>query len=342
MKSEKPWILERSIRKLQEELHAAGFRPYTARQVFQWIYQKNIQQPAAWSNIGKEDREKLSALYECGCRPVLSVQRDDQGTCKFLIGLADGLKIETVLIREKGHHTFCLSTQVGCALACRFCATGTMGLRRNLSAGEIVSQVLTLKKELGEDGAKVNLVFMGMGEPLLNYANLKPALQRITAAEGLNISPRHVTVSTVGILDILAQLEIDFPQVKVAFSLNAPENELRAKLMPVSQREDLGTLLAYFKAKKRRQRLTCEYVLLRGVNDSPIQARALARLLHGIPAKVNLIPYNENPSLPFQCPGEEAVEAFRAELVRRGLTVVTRWSKGQSISSACGQLVVRM
>jgi len=336
----KPWILERSLAELREELRAAGFRDYTAGQVFQWLYQKNSQDPAAWSNIGKAEREKLAGLYEWECRPVLSAQSDDQGTRKLLIGLADGLKIEAVLIREKGHYTFCLSTQVGCALACGFCATGTMGLCRNLSAGEIVSQVLTLKKELGETGARVNLVFMGMGEPLLNYGNLKPALQRIIAAEALAIPPRHVTVSTVGILENLKKLEQDFPQVKIAFSLNASNQELRAQLMPVSRRESLPGLLDYFKGKKRRQRLTCEYVLLRDINDTPAQARELVRLLHGIPAKVNLIPYNENPSLPFQRPDDAVVEKFRSELVRRGLTVITRWSKGQGISSACGQLAV--
>jgi 23S rRNA (adenine2503-C2)-methyltransferase len=336
----KPWILECQLAELQGELRAAGFRAYTARQVFQWLYQKNSQNPAAWSNISKADREKLSDLYEWGCRPVLSVQNDNQGTRKLLIGLADGQKIETVLIREKDHYTFCLSTQVGCALACRFCATGTMGFRRNLSAGEIVSQILILKKELGEYAGKVNLVFMGMGEPLLNYENLSLALRRIIAVDALNISPRHITVSTVGILENLKKLEHDFPQVKIAFSLNAPNNDLRAQLMPVSRRENLDSLLAYFREKKRRQRLTCEYVLLRGVNDSPAQARELARLLHGIPAKVNLIPYNENPALPFQRPDENAVEKFRSELVSRGLTVITRWSKGQNIRSACGQLAV--
>jgi 23S rRNA (adenine2503-C2)-methyltransferase len=340
MNATKPWILEHNLSELQEELRAANFPDYTARQVCQWLYQKNNQYPATWSNIRKQDRERLADHYECGCRPVLSIQSDEQGTRKLLIGLADGQKIESVLIREKDHYTFCLSTQVGCALACKFCATGTMGLRRNLSAGEIVSQVLTLKKELGEYGGTVNLVFMGMSEPLLNYANLSLALRRITAVDALNISPRHITVSTVGILENLKKLECDFPQVKVAFSLNAPHNDLRAELMPVSQRENLYSLLAYFKGSKRRQRLTCEYVLLRGVNDSPAQARELVRLLHGIPAKVNLIPYNENPSLPFQRPEESAVEKFRDELVKRGLTVVTRWSKGQGISSACGQLAV--
>ena len=340
MKADKPWILERQLTELQEELRAAGFRNYTACQIFQWLYQKNSQEPVAWSNISKTDREKLSGLYDWNCRPVLSSQSDNQGTRKLLIGLADGQKIETVLIREKDHYTFCLSTQVGCALACRFCATGTMGFRRNLSAGEIVSQVLTLKKALGEYAGKLNLVFMGMGEPLLNYDNLSLALRRIIAVDAFNISPRHVTVSTVGILENLKKLERDFPQVKIAFSLNAPNNDLRMQLMPISQCEGLDCLLGYFRGKKSRQRITCEYVLLRGVNDSPTQAKELVRLLHGIPAKVNLIPYNENPALPFKRPDETAVEKFRSELVNRGLTVITRWSKGQSISSACGQLAV--
>lgn len=334
----KPWLLERQLNELQEELRQAGFRPFTARQVFQWAYHKNIQDPAAWSNIGKAGREKLAELYECACRPVLDVQRDEQGTRKFLIGLADGLRVESVLIREKDHYTFCLSTQVGCALACRFCATGGMGFRRNLSAGEMLTQVLTLKKELGDYSGKLNLVFMGMGEPLLNYDNLARALRAISEPDGLNISPRHVTVSTAGILENLKKLEQDFPLVKIAFSLNAPTAALRSDLMPVSRRENLDGLLAWFRGHKRRQRITFEYVLLQGVNDSPAQARQLAKLLHGIPAKVNLIPYNENPAQPFRRPDEAALEKFRSVLLETGLTVITRWSKGQGIRSACGQL----
>ncbi|MBE0665571.1 MAG: 23S rRNA (adenine(2503)-C(2))-methyltransferase RlmN [Candidatus Aminicenantes bacterium] len=336
----KPWILERQLDELKEELLGAGFRAFTARQVFQWVYHKNMQDTAAWSNIGKADRERIAELYECECRPVLESRGDDQGTRKFLIGLADGLQIEAVLIREKDHYTFCLSTQVGCALDCAFCATGSMGFRRNLSSGEILSQVLTLKKELGDYSGKLNLVFMGMGEPLLNYENLARVLRTISEPDGLSISPRHVTVSTAGILENLKKLEKDFPQVRIAFSLNAPDAILRAELMPVANRENLGDLLAHFRGHKRSRRLTCEYVLLGGVNDSPAQARQLVRLLHGIPAKVNLIPYNENPAQPFRRPDEAAVEKFRAVLVRHGLTVITRWSKGQDIRSACGQLAV--
>ena len=336
----KPWLLERQLDELKEELLVAGFRPFTARQVLQWVYHKNNQDPSTWSNIGKTDRDRIAALYESACRPVLESRSDDQGTRKFLIGLADSLQIEAVLIREKDHYTFCLSTQVGCALGCAFCATGSMGFRRNLSSGEMLSQVLTLKKESGDFNGKLNLVFMGMGEPLLNYENLARVLRTISEPDGLNISPRHVIVSTAGILENLIKLENDFPQVGIAFSLNAPTAGLRGELMPVSRGESLDGLLAHFREHKRRRRLTCEYVLLGGVNDAPAQARQLVRLLHGIPVKINLIPYNENPTLPFRRPDEVVVEKFRSVLVEKGLTVITRWSKGQDIGSACGQLAV--
>ncbi|MCU0237395.1 MAG: 23S rRNA (adenine(2503)-C(2))-methyltransferase RlmN [Acidobacteria bacterium] len=336
----KPWILEMQLDELKAELHAAGFPAFTARQVFQWVYHKNNQDPASWSNVAKAGRERLAALYGLAPRPILERRGDAGGTRKFLIGLADNHRIETVLIPEKGHYTFCLSSQAGCALACAFCATGAMGFRRNLSAGEIVSQVLTLKKELGDYAGRINLVFMGMGEPLLNYENLARALRIVCAEDGLNVSPRHVTVSTAGILAGLDRLEHDFPLVKIAFSLNAPDPLLRSELMPISRREGLVGLLDYFRAHERRQRITFEYVLLAGINDSPAQARQLARLIHGIPAKINLIPYNPNPRLPFRRPDEAGIEKFRSVLLEKGLTVVTRWSKGEDIRSACGQLAV--
>ena len=337
---DKPWILERTLDELKEELRAAGSPSFAARQVYQWVYHKNNQDVGTWSNVAKGGRERLAELYEWSPRPVLDRRGDARGTRKFLIGLADGNKIETVLIPEKGHYTFCLSSQAGCALACKFCATGAMGFRRNLTAGEIVTQVLTLKKELGDYAGRLNLVFMGMGEPLLNYDNLARALRIICSADGLSVSPRHVTVSTAGILENLEKLERDFPLVKIAFSLNAPDPLLRSELMPVSRRENLDSLLGYFREHSRRQRITFEYVLLAGVNDAPAQAKQLARLLHGIPAKVNLIPYNATPRLPFRRPDEAAIEKFRSVLLEKGLTVVTRWSKGEEIRSACGQLAV--
>ena len=337
---DKPWILERQLDELKEELRDSGFPGFAGRQVFQWVYHKNNQDVVSWSNIARTNREKLAGLYDWETRPILEKQDDGRGTRKLLIGLADGLRIETVLIPEKDHYTFCLSSQAGCPLACAFCATGAMGFHRNLTAGEIVTQVLTLKKEISDYAGKLNLVFMGMGEPLLNYDSLARALRIITDADGLNISPRHVTVSTAGILENLKKLETDFPLVKIAFSMNAPDPLLRAELMPVSRRESLDSLLAWFREHKRRQRITFEYVLLHGVNDSPAQARQLAKRLHGIPAKVNLIPYNATPRLPFRRPAEIDVEKFRAVLLDMGMTVITRWSKGQEIRSACGQLAV--
>ncbi len=337
----KPWILERLPGELKDELVAAGFREFVARQVFQWVYHKNHQDPSAWSNISGANREKLDGLYEWAVRPVLQRQDDGRGTRKLLIWLADGLKIETVCIPEKDHYTLCLSSQAGCPLACAFCATGAMGFRRNLTAGEMVTQVLSLKQELGDYTGKLNLVFMGMGEPLLNYDNLARALRLLGEDDGLNISPRHVTVSTAGILENLRRLEADFPQVKIAFSLNAPDPVLRAELMPVSRQEKLDALLDHFRLQKRRQRITFEYVLLAGINDSPAQARQVGRLLRGIPSKVNLIPYNANPRLPFRRPAAIDVEKFRAVLLEKGLTVVIRWSKGEGIRSACGQLATQ-
>jgi 23S rRNA (adenine2503-C2)-methyltransferase len=335
---EKPWMLERQLDELQAELSAVGFRGFVARQVFQWVYHKNNQDPASWSNVAKADRGKLATLYDWRPLPVLARQDDEQGTRKLLFGLRDGLKVEAVLIPEKGRYTLCLSSQAGCPLGCAFCATGAMGFRRNLAAGEIVSQVLALKRELGEYSGRLNLVFMGMGEPLLNYDAVARALRLISEPDGLNVSPRHVTVSTAGILEGLERLERDFPQLKIALSLNAPDPGLRNELMPVSRRERLEALLGHFRARRLRQRITFEYVLLAGVNDSPAQARQLARLLHGIPSKVNLIPFNPSPGLRFRRPDPAAVDAFRAVLLDKGLTVVTRWSKGQGIRSACGQL----
>jgi 23S rRNA (adenine2503-C2)-methyltransferase len=216
-----------------------------------------------------------------------------------------------------------------------------MGFQRDLTSGEMVSQVLTLKKELGDYAGKLNLVFMGMGEPLLNYDNLARALGLLCAAEGLNISPRHVTVSTAGILENLEKLERDFPNVKIAFSLNAPTASLRAELMPVSHREHLDDLLVYFRERPRRQRITFEYVLLGGVNDSDEDAVRLSRLVKGIPAKVNLIPYNENPGLGFRAPEPGRVEAFQERLVAANVTAVVRRNRGRDIAAACGQLAGR-
>ena len=338
--SDKRWILERSQAELADEFQELGLKKFNARQVFQWIYHQLNPDPAQWTNLAKQSRALIDARYDLQPRPILKTLRDPDGTQKFLIGLADGLQVESVLIREKSHFTFCLSSQVGCPLGCRFCATGSMGFRRNLSCGEIVSQVLTLKQALPDPRAAVNLVFMGMGEPLLNYDNLKRALVIILDADGFNISARHVTVSTAGLLEPLQKLEREFPLVKIAFSLNAASPELRRELMPVSGRESLPAILDHFRRHPRKYRITCEYVLLKGINDSLVEARKLVRLLHAIPAKINLIPYNRNLANDFQPPADPDVKKFQEYLMAHGLTAVIRHSKGQASRSACGQLTI--
>jgi 23S rRNA (adenine2503-C2)-methyltransferase len=336
------WIYDLSYDQLYAELITKGLKPFTAGQIFQWLYAKNIQDIQLWSNISKSNREHLSKFYDTSLNDVIDVTGDEEGTGKMLIKLKDGHKVECVLIKEKDHYTFCLSSQVGCSLGCKFCATGTMGFTRNLSSGEILSQLLLLKKRIPDYTGKLNLVFMGMGEPLLNYENLKHALNIITAEKGTSISPRNITVSTAGILKKLKALEHDFPRIKVSFSLNAPGVEQRKEVMPVSNTQPLPEIMEYLRNHQRKHRITFEYVLLKGVNDSLKDAGKLAALLRGFPCKINLIPYNENKGLPFKTPDTKTVDNFSEFLHKNGYTVVVRWSKGRGIGSACGQLAAGM
>ncbi len=336
--AERIGLLDLSHAELRQRLQLLGLPAYMADQVFQWRYFKNVADSSRWTNISRKNRTLLGQAFTWQTDAVVAVAGNSEGTRKFLIELSDGLRIEAVLIPEKKHITLCISSQVGCALGCTFCATGNMGFRRNLTPGEIVSQVLILKAAAGADLNRLNLVWMGMGEPLLNYDNLKKALGIILHPSGLAISPRRITVSTAGILEKIKNLESDFPQVKIAFSLNASSADQRQSLMPVAGREALAEILAYFRKQRRRHRITFEYVLLDGVNDTPADARRLAGLIRGIPAKINLIPYNPVPRSAFETPSPERVEAFQRLLLERGFTVNVRWSKGRDIRSACGQL----
>ena len=333
----KIWLLDLSAGELQAEMRRLGLKEFVARQIRQWLWLKNQPDIDSWTNLSRDNRRLIAKHFQTTLPPVIGEQEDGRGTRKFLLQLADGERIESVSIPEKDHVTLCLSSQVGCPLGCLFCATGQLGLRRNLTSGEILAQVQLMRRRLPEE-KRLNLVFMGMGEPLLNYDHLKRALDTITAEDGLAVSPRHVTVSTAGILGSLKRLEEDFPNVKIAFSLNAADAETRRRLMPVSKAERLEDILAWFRSRRRRHRVTFEYVMVAGVNDSAADARKLVRLIHGIPAKVNLIPLNENPACDLRSPSPEAVDAFQQQLQARGLTVVVRWSKGGSIRSACGQL----
>ncbi len=335
------WIYNLNLNEIREILVKNGFKEFVSNQVFQWLYQKTENNVDNWSNISKNNRERIKKIFNLGYIDIREKSADGEGTKKYLFELSDRKRIESVLIREKNHYTFCISTQVGCALGCKFCATGKMGLIRNLSSGEILNQILLLKKELNDYKGKINLVFMGMGEPLLNYDNLRKSLNIITDENGIMISQKNITVSTAGILENIKKLESDFPNIKISFSLNASSQQMREYLMPVSKKEKLEDILNYLKNRERKHRITFEYVLIKGVNDRIKDAKNVVKLIKGIKSKINIIPYNENELINFETPDNEVVEKFQQYLIDRGFTVIVRWSKGREIKSACGQLATK-
>jgi 23S rRNA (adenine2503-C2)-methyltransferase len=267
------------------------------------------------------------------------IQTSEDGTQKFLFRLKDGLAVESVLIPQENHLTLCISTQVGCAQGCAFCLTARMGFKRNLTSGEIINQVLAIRSRLDSSQNLTNVVLMGMGEPLANYEQTLKALRILMGEEGVKFGRRRVTLSTVGLVPMIRKLGDDL-KVSLAVSLNAVDNTTRSRLMPVNRRYPLEELL---KACREfplppGRRITFEYVLIKDINDSPDQAEKLAVLLHGIKAKINLIPFNEYPDCAFKSPSIEAVELFREKLIKHHYTAIIRKSKGRDILAACGQL----
>ncbi len=330
---------------LQALVAALGAKPFRARQLHRWLHRRGAATLEEMTDLPRPLREALQARCTLTTLERASEQRSGDGTIKWTWRTADGKLVESVYMPEKERKTLCVSSQVGCALGCTFCMTGTMGLARHLTPGEIVDQVHRANRrlvELGEGPAPrplTNLVFMGMGEPLHNYEHLKAALALLLDEDGPNFSHRHVTVSTSGLVPIMRRLGEE-TQVKLAVSLNATTDAQRDALMPINRRWPIGELLAACRAfpMKQGRRITFEYVLLQGVNDADEDAERLARLLHGIPAKVNLIPYNDNPGLGFHAPAPERVEAFLDRLVARQITAVVRRNRGSDIAAACGQL----
>ncbi len=326
---------------LRDWLGGRSIRPFHADQILRWVYRRQCDDFAAMTDLSKALRELLADHF---CIRRLAVDRvvaAADGTRKFLFGLSDGHQVETVLIPERGHHTLCISTQVGCAQGCRFCMTARGGLVRNLTCGEIIAQVRDVAALAGAEGLNLtNVVLMGMGEPLANYRHVVDALSVITDADrGLGFSARRVTLSTVGLAPRLADLAVD-TQVNLAVSLNAADDETRSALMPVNRRYPLDALMAACRSYPLapRRRITFEYILIAGVNDRPGDARRLVALLHGIRAKVNLIPFNEHPGCDFRRPAQAVIGAYQRQLLDAGLTAVVRYSKGGDIAAACGQL----
>jgi 23S rRNA (adenine2503-C2)-methyltransferase len=313
---------------------------YRADQVLRWVYQRQADSFETMSDLKADLRRRLAEHFSLARPAVARRLASRDGSVKYLFRLADGRHVETVLIPEKDHDTLCISSQVGCAQGCRFCLTARGGLQRDLSAGEIVAQVREVLRDSPDPRRLSNIVLMGMGEPLANYQAVVAALRCITDGDwGLKFSGRHVTLSTAGLVPMMAPLVRD-TRVNLAVSLNATDEETRSRLMPINRRYPLALLLETCRRLPLppRRRITFEYILMAGVNDSPEEAQRLARLLRTIRAKINLIPFNPHPGSPFARPAEEAVEVFRQVLFDRGYTVVTRHSKGQDIGAACGQL----
>ena len=328
-----------SLDELEETVVAAGERAYRARQIAHWLYRRNVDSVDAMRDLPAELRTLLNHRFRLAPPLVATVRRSDDGTRKLLVRLADGEAIETVIIPAGNRITLCMSSQVGCAMRCAFCATARMGLHRNLSTGEIVGQVVAARRELGADEVLTNYVFMGMGEPLANYPRLLRALKVMTAPWGMGISPRRITVSTVGLPTTMARLLAD-TSVNLAVSLHATTDEVRDRLAPINERYPLKQLLEACSRLplKRRGRVTFEYVMLAGVNDSPADASRLVKLLAPVRAKVNLICFNPFAGSGFQASSRSALQAFQAILHRGNLTATIRESRGRDIAAACGQL----
>jgi 23S rRNA (adenine2503-C2)-methyltransferase len=327
---------------LESLLLERGIEPYRARQLYRWVFRRGILDFGQMTDLSKPIRARLPDLFRISIPTIAARQRSSDGTVKLALELDDHRRIESVFIPESPGQTFCISTQVGCAMKCAFCLTGRMGLVRNLTAGEIAGQVRLLARELDLLDARFNIVLMGMGEPLHNYDQTMKALRILGDEEGLAVSPRRVTLSTVGVVPGLERLAEEPFMPNLAISLHATNEEQRDLLVPLNRKYNIAEVIEACRRFpiKRRSRITFEYVMLAGVNDSPADARRLVSLLNGIRAKVNLIPLNEAAGIPFARPSDERVDEFVRILADRHLTVSVRRSRGRDIRAACGQLIV--
>ena len=336
-------ILDLSGDQLRSWLAEREIAAYRADQIQKWIYLRQADHFDVMTDLSKNIRLLLSKQFKIGRLETERVETSRDGSSKYLFKLKDGKRIESVLIPERDHYTLCLSSQAGCAQGCRFCLTALGGFERNLSRAEIIAQVRDIKKDLGDQKRLTNIVFMGMGEPLANYKNLVSAIGILTDNDtGLRFASRRVTVSTAGLVPKIIALGRD-TRVNLAVSLNATDNETRNWLMPINNKYPLEKLMEacrlYVPAPGRR--ITFEYILIKGINDSPNDAQRLANLLRSIRCKVNLIPFNAHEGCDFERPAEAVIQAFYDVLFAKNYTVIIRRSKGQDISAACGQLRAR-
>jgi 23S rRNA (adenine2503-C2)-methyltransferase len=323
------------------ELLGAGQPAYRARQLYQAIYSEGAADLHAITTLPAGMRSGLAARHSVALPTVAQLYESTDGTRRYLLGLEDGKTVETVLMPEGDRDTICISSQVGCPVDCKFCMTALLGLERSLTAGEIVGQVLLVAREnqLRKDGGRLNIVMMGQGEPLLNLPDVLKATRILLDPRGFGLSPRRITVSTAGIIPKIHELGREAVRPKLAISLNASTEEMRQELMPITRKYHLKDLMDACTAYPLRpwEKLTFEYVLLRGVNDTDADARRVARLLANLNCKVNLIALNPGPEIPYETPDPERVTAFQ-EIVRRAVPCFVRKPRGLDIYAACGQL----
>jgi 23S rRNA (adenine2503-C2)-methyltransferase len=328
---------------LRQRLGAEGLPAYRADQISAWLYGRGVDDLDAMTDLAVDLRRWLAERFETRALQVVRADRSADGTVKGVLQAGDGALVEAVLIPEEERTTLCVSTQVGCPLACSFCATGAMGFRRNLRTAEIVDQVCRMRDLLPPERRITNVVFMGMGEPLLNLRHVLEAVRVLQHPKAFGFAPRRITVSTAGLVPKIPVL-LEHAAVNLAVSLHASTDAVRDELVPLNRRYPLAALLGALRALpglSRRHPIFFEYTLIDGVNDAPEDARRLVRILDGIPSKVNLIPMNPHADAPYRPPGPEVASRFMGELVRGGLTTTLRRSRGADIDAACGQLALR-
>lgn len=328
-------------------MEAIGEKPFRGRQIYHNIYQRRMLDFDQMTELSKALRDKLTAAAKVTQSQIASVFHSMDGTRRYLLRLGDGLEAEAVFMPDERRDTICISCQVGCAVGCKFCMTAQMGIKRNMTAGEIISQVVIVLNEVYGAGNETphgtNLVFMGMGESFLNYDEVMKSIRIMADEKGLGIRPKRVTVSTSGIIPAIYQFANEPVRPNLAISLTATTEAERTDLMPLNRKYTLGELIKACRDYPlgERERLTFEYVMLEGMNDSDEDARRLVRLLNGIRAKVNLIPHNPAPELPYRASSMERIQAFQQILIEKDLPAFIRRPRGQDISAACGQLAAR-
>jgi 23S rRNA (adenine2503-C2)-methyltransferase len=330
---------------LRDFFVSIGEKPFRATQVMRWLYHHQAAEFETMTDLGLDLRQRLVEVAEIRAPEIVSQKESSDGTVKWLMGLPGGNAVETVFIPEPGRGTLCVSSQVGCALNCTFCSTGAQGFNRNLATGEIIGQVWQAARALGHErnGRRVitNVVMMGMGEPLANFAAVAPALKLMRDDLGFGLASRRVTVSTAGMVPEIARLR-ETVDVALAVSLHAPEDELRTRLVPLNRKYPIAVLMEAcreYLAGKHKRSVTFEYTLMDGVNDKPEHARKLVRLLRTVPSKLNLIPFNPFPGTAYRCSKPAAIDRFQDIVRKGGLIATVRKTRGDDIDAACGQLV---